>query len=178
MLNTRLNIDIFGGKISLNKNKVYATISLKESIRNQSRIYGSSKSYITMATNLLGSGYVYVSGSGKMLMKSSLNPTISKTSSAISSINMPNSVLITKGNMKYFALENINFKKDDILIIDMEKQTITLNSKNILNNIDRNSEFFEIKGLDNRLNFECIRGSQTLSNPNLDVYVRYYHKYV
>jgi len=70
---------------------------------------------------------------------------------------------------------NVELEQWDELRINTNprKKSITLNGVNIINKIDRNSIFFNLKIGKNILKYECDEGST-----NIDIDVQFYRKYL
>lgn len=78
-------------------------------------------------------------------------------------------------NNKEYIKVNETLKQWDILKINTNprKKSVTLNGKNIINKIDRNSTFFSLRIGKNILKYECENGST-----NIDIDVQFYRKYL
>lgn len=86
---------------------------------------------------------------------------------------MDNIKLILNNN-EYIKV-NVTLNQWDELRINTNprKKSVTLNGTNIINKIDRNSTFFNLKIGKNILKYECENG-----NTNIDIDVQFYRKYL
>lgn len=78
-------------------------------------------------------------------------------------------------NDKYIKLKNLTLNQWDILKINTNprKKSVTLNDINIMNKIDRQSTFFNLRIGKNILKYECDNGAT-----NIDIDVQFYRKYL
>ena len=78
-------------------------------------------------------------------------------------------------NNKEYIQVNTTLNQWDILRMNTNprKKSITLNGKNIINKIDRNSTFFSLRIGKNILKYECDNGST-----NIDIDVQFYRKFL
>ena len=77
-------------------------------------------------------------------------------------------------NEKYIKV-NVTLNQWDVLKINTKarQKSVTLNGKNIINKIDRNSTFFSLRIGKNILSYECDNGST-----NVDIDVPPFNKYL
>lgn len=78
-------------------------------------------------------------------------------------------------NKEYIKINNVTLNQWDVLRINTSprKKTVTLNGVNIINKIDRNSTFFNLRIGKNILKYECDNGGT-----NVDINVLFYRKYL
>lgn len=78
-------------------------------------------------------------------------------------------------NKKYIQINNVTLNQWDVLKINTNprKKSVTLNGVNIINKIDRNSTFFNLRIGKNILKYECDNGST-----NIDIDVQFYRKFL
>ena len=76
---------------------------------------------------------------------------------------------------KYIQINNVTLNQWDVLKINTNprKKSVTLNGVNIINKIDRNSTFFNLRIGKNILKYECDNGST-----NIDIDVQFYRKFL
>ena len=77
-------------------------------------------------------------------------------------------------NNQYIKVNAMLNQGDELRInTNPRKKSVTLNGKNIVNKIDRNSTFFSLKIGKNVLKYECDNGST-----NVDINILFYRKYL
>lgn len=83
-------------------------------------------------------------------------------------------IKLTLNNNEYIKV-NVTLNQWDELRINTNprKKSVILNGTNIINKIDRNSTFFNLKIGKNILKYECENG-----NTNIDIDVQFYRKYL